>query len=52
MTIENILTVDLEDWFHICGVENLLPEAGWSELESRVEANTLKILEVLSRQGG
>jgi polysaccharide deacetylase family protein (PEP-CTERM system associated) len=51
MTIENILTVDLEDWFHICGVENLLPEAGWSELESRVEANTLKILEVLSRKG-
>lgn len=51
MTVENILTVDVEDWFHICGVEELIPETSWSQLESRVEANTLKILEVLSRKG-
>ena len=51
MTVENILTVDVEDWFHICGVEELIPETSWFQLESRVEANTLKILEVLSRKG-
>ncbi len=47
MTVENILTVDLEDWFHICGVDDVLPQSKWPQLESRVEANTLKILRVL-----
>jgi polysaccharide deacetylase family protein (PEP-CTERM system associated) len=50
MTIENILTVDLEDWFHICGVEKLIPEAHWPQLESRVETNTMKILQVLHKK--
>jgi peptidoglycan-N-acetylglucosamine deacetylase len=51
MTVDNILTVDVEDWFHICGVENLIPEADLSQLESRVAHNTLKILEILYRKG-
>lgn len=50
MTVENILTVDVEDWFHICGIEGLIPEASWPQLESRVTTNTMRILEVL-RQG-
>lgn len=50
MNVQNILTVDLEDWFHICGVDHILPETGWPELESRVEQNTLKILDVLRRR--
>ena len=50
MTVENILTVDVEDWFHVCGVEELIPEASWPHLESRVAINTLKILEVLSQK--
>jgi polysaccharide deacetylase family protein (PEP-CTERM system associated) len=50
MTVHNILTVDLEDWYHICGVDHLLPETGWPDLESRVEQNTLKILDVLRRR--
>lgn len=50
MTIkmENILTVDLEDWFHICGIKEIMSESSWSGLESRVVANTEKILEILS----
>ncbi|NVM24662.1 MAG: DUF3473 domain-containing protein [Desulfobacterales bacterium] len=51
MTVENILTVDVEDWFHICGIERLIPEASWHQLESRVRMNTMKILEVLRRKG-
>jgi polysaccharide deacetylase family protein (PEP-CTERM system associated) len=35
MTVENILTIDLEDWFHICGLEEMIPETSWSNLESR-----------------
>lgn len=50
MTVENILTIDLEDWFHICGVEKFIPEASWPQLESRVTVNTFKILDILSRK--
>jgi polysaccharide deacetylase family protein (PEP-CTERM system associated) len=49
--VENILSVDVEDWFHICGEENRLPAASWSRLESRVVPNTIKILEILRRRG-
>lgn len=49
MTVENILTVDVEDWFHVCGVDELIPEAIWPHLESRVTINTVKILDVLSQ---
>jgi len=45
--VKNLITIDLEDWFHICGVDDVLPPSKWSELESRVEANTLKILHLL-----
>ena len=46
MTLTNILSVDLEDWFHICGVEGRLPASHWDSLESRVEVNTRKILDL------
>lgn len=52
MNMENILTVDVEDWFHICGVENVLSEAITSQLQSRVVENTLKILKILDQKGG
>jgi len=51
MTVENILTIDLEDWFHICDVEEQIPKTKWTRLESRVTVNTLRILEFLSRRG-
>lgn len=47
MTRTNILSVDLEDWFHICGVEGRLPATHWDSLESRVEVNARKILDLL-----
>ncbi|TET82299.1 MAG: DUF3473 domain-containing protein [Desulfobacteraceae bacterium] len=51
MTSRNILTIDVEDWFHICGVKELIPEVSWLQLESRVSINTMKILDILSRKG-
>ena len=51
MTSRNILTIDVEDWFHICGVNELIPEDSWLQLESRVSINTMKILDILSRKG-
>jgi polysaccharide deacetylase family protein (PEP-CTERM system associated) len=49
MTVDNILTVDLEDWFHICGVQQVLPRSGWNALASRIVKNTHRILELLDR---
>jgi polysaccharide deacetylase family protein (PEP-CTERM system associated) len=51
MTVKNILTVDVEDWFHICGVKDRIPRETWPGLESRVTQNTLKILAVLGLHG-
>ncbi|MDX9786172.1 MAG: polysaccharide deacetylase family protein [Desulfobacterales bacterium] len=48
MAVENILTVDVEDWYHICGVTHVLPRHRWPQLESRVKANTHKILDILN----
>src|SRR3989304_3867444 len=40
----NALTVDLEDWYHICGTaENSIPSK-WIEYENRVISNTEKVL--------
>jgi polysaccharide deacetylase family protein (PEP-CTERM system associated) len=50
MSTANILTVDLEDWFHICGVEELIPETVWAQMESRVTVNTLKILDIFRQK--
>lgn len=45
----NLLTVDLEDWFHICEVEHLLPRKDWDKLPSTVVADTEKLLNLLKQ---
>ena len=45
----NFLTVDLEEWFHVG--EELVPEARWEELPSRIEGNVEDLLELLNRHG-
>jgi len=47
----NILTVDVEDWYHICDIEHILPRSSWNQYESRILANIEKILTLLSRFG-
>jgi len=42
----NILTVDVEDWFHILEVEGGYDRKDWAGLESRVVANTDRLLEI------
>jgi polysaccharide deacetylase family protein (PEP-CTERM system associated) len=51
MTVYNLLTVDLEDWYHICGVDELIPESTWPDLEPRVVSNTFKLLNILKNHG-
>ena len=43
-----ILTIDLEDWFHILAHEKISGPRHWEKFESRVEANTDWILEQLT----
>lgn len=40
------LSIDVEDWFHSENVKAAVP-ADWSSCESRVERNTMRILEIL-----
>ncbi|HBR16063.1 MAG: hypothetical protein A3G39_08730 [Deltaproteobacteria bacterium RIFCSPLOWO2_12_FULL_43_16] len=45
----NALTVDLEDWYHICGTEDNATPSKWNEYESRVTRNTEKVLSLLQQ---
>lgn len=49
--IPNILTVDVEDWFHILEVDGGYQRDDWSRLESRVERNTDVFLEMFGAAG-
>ncbi len=48
--MENILTVDLGDWYHFCDIEATLPRSAWGQCESRVLFNLEKILPLLGRR--
>jgi polysaccharide deacetylase family protein (PEP-CTERM system associated) len=45
----NILTVDLEEWFHLD--ERVVPAGDWDGLPSRVEENTRVLLDLLQARG-
>ena len=45
----NAFTVDLEDWFHVCGVGGALGSDHWDQLPSRVELTTHILLDALAR---
>lgn len=45
----NALTVDLEDWYHVCGDHECADPSQWNAYESRVQNSTEKILRLLRR---
>jgi peptidoglycan-N-acetylglucosamine deacetylase len=47
----NHFTVDVEEWFHVCGVEDRLPTARWDTLPSRVVDTTRRLLDDLDATG-
>lgn len=47
----NVLSVDLEEYFHPTEVQPFVAPSGWSGLPSRVEMQTHQILELLSKHG-
>ena len=44
----NLFTVDVEDWFHVCGVDGQLHRNNWHTLPSRVECTTRRLLDLLN----
>jgi len=49
--VRNFLTVDVEEWFHVCGVGGALAPEHWSTLPSRLEFTTDITLDLLARRG-
>lgn len=50
--MQNILTIDVEDWFHILGMDGVAPSVEeWGTLESRVETNTRRFMDILDGTG-
>jgi len=43
----NVFTVDLEEWFHVCGVGGELAPTNWERLPARVEQTTAIVLDLL-----
>ena len=44
----NALTIDVEEWFHLCGLPQPIDSGKWHNLESRVAQETRKMLNILS----
>jgi polysaccharide deacetylase family protein (PEP-CTERM system associated) len=49
--MRNCLTVDVEEWFHVCGVDGSLALEHWHELPSRVVQTTQDLLALFDRCG-
>jgi polysaccharide deacetylase family protein (PEP-CTERM system associated) len=45
--MRNVLTIDVEDYYHVAAFESVVSVADWEWYESRVEHNTEKILALL-----
>ena len=45
----NVFTVDVEDWFHVCGAGGPLDRPHWESLPSRVVPTTRRLLDALDR---
>lgn len=46
-----LLTILVEDYFHVGAFENLIQQRNWSNFEPRYEQNTRKTLDLLDRHG-
>ena len=49
MVQKNILTVDWEDWFHICEVDDILPRHKWDSYSSILPEATGKMLDFFKK---
>lgn len=47
--MQNIMSIDVEDWFHPEALKSFFNSSDWEKLESRVTKNTRKLLELLEK---
>ncbi len=48
---KHLLTILVEDYFHVGAFENLIQQRNWSNFEPRYEQNTIKALDLLDEYG-
>jgi len=46
----NVMSIDLEDWFCVYNLSHVFPPGDWPDCESRVERNTLRLLDLFARR--
>lgn len=44
--VVNAMSVDVEDYFHVSVFDGVIPRTQWSRMESRVVANTMRMLDL------
>ena len=49
--IVNAMTIDVEDYFHVSVFDGLVPRHRWEQMDSRVCANTERLLEIFNQSG-
>lgn len=48
--IVNVMTIDVEDYFHVSVFDGVVPRSQWDRLESRVCRNTERLLDLFDEQ--
>ncbi len=49
--IVNAMSIDVEDYFHVSVFDGIVPRHHWERMESRVVANTTRILDIFAESG-
>lgn len=44
---QTAMSIDVEEWFHAENLQAIIGRTGWADCESHVEANTMRMLEIL-----
>jgi peptidoglycan/xylan/chitin deacetylase (PgdA/CDA1 family) len=48
LPIVNAMSVDVEDYFHVSVFDGIVPRSQWARMESRVCANTTRLLDLFA----
>jgi polysaccharide deacetylase family protein (PEP-CTERM system associated) len=47
----NAMSIDVEDYFHVSVFDGIVPRSAWESMESRVNANTARLLDIFDEYG-
>jgi peptidoglycan/xylan/chitin deacetylase (PgdA/CDA1 family) len=47
--LKNVMSVDVEDWFCVYNLSRQIQYSEWDRCESRVERNTIRLLDIFQR---